>query len=236
MSTFHTIGSSAIPEMDTLRTTRSWNRTEGSAPLPRHQLTSLYASIAALGIAALSCAATSSLIAGFASAAVEAAWLQWLAVAVSATWAGVALLFAFASFRNTSLLRANVAVRAGAVAAAVHLAGLMVGIWQLPEATRYFDQTLASLVVLELSVVGVIGWQRNTHWRASAQDNHEPSAWAVVAALFGASILVAAATTVGMASSFAGSLAVPHSGHGESSHNSPLPWNVEQLRNAEHHH
>ena len=203
-----------------------------------HRLTTLYASLATLGLAALGSAAASSLIAGLAGSTGPTAVFSWMAVFATSAWAAAALLYAFAAFRSNSLLRSKAAIRAVALAAAIHLAALMVGIWRLPEASRTFDVTLACLVVLELSVLAVMGWQSNSDRRARqpGQTSREPSALAIVGTLFAASVLVAAVATAGMASSAAGSLAVPHSGHGQTQHNSPLPQDVQQLKNADHHH
>lgn len=66
------------------------------------------------------------------------------------------------------------------------------------------------------------------------------SAAAVVGTLFATSLFVAALTTVGMAASTAGELAVPHSGHSDSIHNNHdsnvVPANIQRLKDQEHHH
>lgn len=201
------------------------------------ELASLSVSIAAVGIAALSSAAASSLIAGLNGVGGAAAWVQWVAVIVASSWAAAGLLYAFVSFRTANLPRTILTVRAVVAAASAHLAILIVGMWRLPEDLRSLDLTLASLLVLELSVIAVLGWQHNSGLRVRVPGaRHKPSALAVVGTLFAASILVASVTTVGMAASTAGELAVPHSGHGATTPGSPLPGNLEQLKHSGHHH
>ncbi|PYI66037.1 hypothetical protein CVV68_15705 [Arthrobacter livingstonensis] len=200
------------------------------------ELASLYVSIAAVGIAALSSAAASSLIAGLNGVGGAAAWGQWVAVIAASSWAVAGLLYAFVSFR-TANLPTILTVRAVVAAASAHLAILIVGMWRLPEDLRSLDLTLASLLVLEMSVIAVLGWQHNSGLRVRVPGaRHKPSALAVVGTLFAASILVASVTTVGMAASTAGELAVPHSGHGATTPGSPLPGNLEQLKHSGHHH
>ncbi|WP_104091432.1 hypothetical protein [Arthrobacter sp. GMC3] len=235
MATVQPVGPGFHASHGTLRAARP----APSFPAPTaHPLTTLYVSLAALGVAALSGAGASSLIAGLAGGTAPAPWLQWISIIATSAWSVAALLYAFAALRTTKLLWAAVAQKTVAVAAALHLGALLLGMWRLPETTRSFDLTLAGLLLLELSVLAVAGWQRTSDARArsNARTHHAPSALALVATLFAASILVAAVATVGMASSAAGSLAVPHSGHGESQHNPQLPSNVQQLKNSEHHH
>ncbi len=213
------------------------------------QLSSLYISLALLGIAALASAATSSLIpglsgdtTGLASAAENTTWISaassWAAGIVSGVYCLASLAYAFVSFRkgvlpNTAALRLVVGLAAG-----VHLAGFLEGLWRAPSSTRTFDVTLASLLILELSVIAVLGWRKNSELRVnrSIKIHKEPSAMAVVGTLFAAAILVATITTVGMAASTAGELAVPHSGHMGTENGPAVPSNIEQLKNQGHHH
>ncbi|WP_425863350.1 hypothetical protein [Arthrobacter sp. TWP1-1] len=213
------------------------------------QLSSLYISLALLGIAALASAATSSLIIGLGGAATGLAdpagniiWISaassWAAGILSGIYCLSSLAYAFVSFRKGALPNASALRLVVALAAGVHLIGLLEGLWRWPTSTRTFDVTVASLLVLELSVIAVLGWRRNTELRIgqSIKFGKDPSAMAVVGSLFAASILVAGITTVGMAASTAGELAVPHSGH-KSTENSPgVPSNIEQLKNQGHHH
>lgn len=58
----------------------------------------------------------------------------------------------------------------------------------------------------------------------------------VVCAVFAASILVASVTTVSLAASTAGQLAVPHSGPGATNPGSSLHYRLEQLKHSGQHH
>lgn len=235
MAANQALGAASLPG----RAARSASRAKPSVSSQSGgELATLYVSIAAVGMAALSSAAASSLFAGLHGLGGAAVWAQGVAAAVACAWAGAGLLYAFVSFHTANLAQTILAVRAVALAASVHLAVLLAVLWRLPEVQRSFDLTLASLILLELSVVAVLGWQHNASLRvrATAGAGHTPSAMAVVGTLFAASILVAAVTTAGMAASTAGELAVPHFGHGVTTPGSPQPGNLEQLKHSGHHH
>ncbi|RAN73273.1 hypothetical protein B5P43_31250 [Bacillus sp. SRB_336] len=207
------------------------------APDSGSELVSLYVGIAAVGVAALGCAASSSLLSGATGTGGAAEWWQWAAALASSAWAGAALVYALAGWRTGRLPMTGVAVRTVVAAASIHLAVILIGAWRLPEESRFLDLTVASLLALELSVLAVVGWQHNRALRTASGPGAgwKPSALAVVATMFAASIVVASVTTVGLAASTAGQLAVPHSGHGVTSPGS-LPGNLEQLRHSGHHH
>lgn len=221
-------------------------RVESSARIGT-ELSSLYASLALLGIAALASAAASSLLPGIGggSAGTEAGsalagsapWL-WVAGIASGGYGLAALAYGFMSFRSGTIKGAATLRLVVSLAALFHLTGLLLGLWRMPEASRTFDMTLATLLALELSVIAVLGWRRNAALRRepARKARREPSAVAVVGTLFAASILVAALTTVGMAASTAGDLAIPHSGHSDTPNSPALPGNIEQLKNQGHHH
>lgn len=209
------------------------------------ELTSLYVSLAFLGIAALAIAAASSLLpemggepASATGVVLATAPWQWVAGVASAVYGLAALAYGFFSFRSGTIKRASTLRLVVSAAALFHLTALLLGLWRLPEASRTFDTTLASLLALELSVIAVLGWRRHAALRqeSARKARKEPSAVAVVGTLFAASILVAGLTTVGMAASTAGELAVPHSGHGDTGNSPSVPGNIEQLKNQGHHH
>lgn len=209
------------------------------------ELSSLYTSLALLGIAALASAAASSLLPGLGGEAASteagrgllaiAPW-QWVVGIASAVYGLGALTYGFVSFRSGTMMRADTLRIVVSIAALYHLTGLLLGLWRMPEASRTFDITLASLLALELSVIAVLGWRRNATLRQEPRTRKEPTAAAVVGTLFAASVLVAALTTVGMAASTAGELAVPHSGHSDTPNSPSIPSNIEQLKNQDHHH
>lgn len=168
-----------------------------------------------------------------------APWL-WIAGITSGAYCLAALVYGLVSFQQGTVPHVGALARVVAVAATVHLAGLLQGLWQIPDTARTFDVTLASLLVLEFSVLAVLGWRHNVTLRRDPSGLRpvKRSATVVVGALFVSSVLVAAITTVGMAASTAGELAVPHSGHSDSgTEKGPaIPKNLQQLKNQGHHH
>ncbi len=206
-----------------------------------------------LGVAALAAAAASSLltlpgggaagggglgtgvgdvVAGPGSA------LAWPAGAVSAAYCLAALLYALAAFRRGVLPHPAAVLRVVGVAAGVHLAVLLEGLWRMPESGRTLDVTLASLLTLELAVIAAVGWRSNAALRRDPSPGSATghSAAAVLGVLFAASLLVAGVTTLGMAASAAGDLAVPHSGHGGTHQVPAVPQQLQQLKEQGHHH
>ncbi|MHA7305056.1 hypothetical protein ACX80E_07395 [Arthrobacter sp. TMN-49] len=246
MTTAQQLGASTVAGRGAGRILLSGRRRLESSARTETELSSLYVSLALLGIAALASAAASSLLPGISgeTAGTEAGggWLtsapwQWVAGIASGGYGLAALAYGFMSFRNGTIERAATLRLVLSITALFHLAGLLLGLRRMPEATPTFDMTLASLLVLELSVIAVLGWRRNAALRQepAEKSRKEPSAVAVVGTLFAASILVAALTTVGMAASTAGELAVPHSGHGDT-HDSPgSPDNTQLLKDLHSH-
>jgi hypothetical protein len=216
----------------------------GSTIRSEAPLSSLYVSLAMVGVAALASAAASSLIPGLAghpAGVVPPGMLAvgaWVAGIATSAFAGACLVYGIWSFRAGHLLRALLLRRILAVAAAVHLVALLASAWRMPTESRTFDVNLAALLVLELSVIAVIGWQGNISLRRTSASGprREPSAAVLVGTLFAASMLIAAVCSAGMAASTAGQLAVPHSGHGGHSHSPSVPGNILQLQNEGHHH
>ena len=221
----------------------------------------LFTCVALLGIAALSSAAASSLLPGFSeavdggsSAGGLGAPLLGVAGVFSAAYGLGALAYGLLALRHGKLIRARILLPVLGIAAGVHLIVLLLGLWRMPVAERTFDITLASMLVLELTATAVLGWARNAPLRRPARQTYSAagtfataakprSAAAVVVTLFATSLFVAALTTVGMAASTAGELAVPHSGHGGSVHDSHgdhdsnvVPENLQRLKDQGHHH
>lgn len=230
----------------------------------------LFTCVALLGIAALSSAAASSLLPGFGeavdggpSASGLGGPLLGVAGVLSAMYGLAALAYGLLALRHGKLIRPEVLNPALGIAAGIHLIGLLLGLWRMPVAERTFDITIAAMLVLELAATAVLGWARNAPLRrppsqinsvsgaspavcgASPSKAKPRSAAAVVGTLFAISLFVAALTTVGMAASTAGELAVPHSGHSDSGpggsghidHNSNvIPENLQRLKDQGHHH
>ena len=220
--------------------------------LPRAQLTALCVPLAGLGIASLSVALASSLATGALgigpsgnSAVFMPAWLAWPFAVLDAGWAVAVFGVSFLAFRRGAVPRPELVAKMVAVAAGLHLATLLIGLWREPASTRFFDVTVASTLALELSVLACLGWMRRHNGQASAARyaagpptaaaRQAPSAAAVLGVMFVAAIVVAAITTTGLAGSTAGELAVPHSGHGGHSHTSPS-GTLLHLEQGGHHH
>lgn len=213
----------------------------------------LFTCVALLGIAALSSAAASSLLPGFSevfdggpSASGLGGPLMGIAGVFSAAFGLAALAYALLALRRGKLIRTQVLIPTLGIAAGIHLIALLVGLWRMPVAERTFDMTIAAMLILELSATAVLGWARNAPLRRPTRQRD--AAAAVVGTLFVISVFVAALTTVGMAASTAGELAVPHSGHsdsgpGGSGHDSHsdqdsnvVPANLQRLKDQGHHH
>lgn len=233
--------------------------TEASANEPAW----LFTCVALLGIAALSSAAASSLLPGLSgtsdgvsSSGGSGTFVLGVLGVFSAIYGLAALGYGLWALRHGKPLRADIVLLVLSLAAGVHLIGLLMGLWRMPAAERTFDATLATMLALELSATAVLGWQRNAPLRRSgiqgnplgnaasaegaAATTKPRSAAAVVGTLFATSLFVAALTTVGMAASTAGELAVPHSGHSDSGHsdhdNNVVPENIQRLKDQGHHH
>lgn len=223
----------------------------------------LFTCVALLGIAALSSAAASSLLPGFGeavdggpSASGLGGPLLGVAGVLSAMYGLAALAYGLLALRHGKLIRPEVLIPALGIAAGIHLIGLLLGLWRMPVAERTFDITIAAMLVLELAATAVLGWARNAPLRSPQGQKNSVAgsssaaatprtAAAVVGTLFAISLFVAALTTVGMAASTAGELAVPHSGHSDSGpggsghidHNSNvIPENLQRLKDQGHHH
>ncbi len=212
------------------------------------ELGSMCVGIGLMGITALAGAAASSLIPGLGGTVPRMDTQSWVlllngAAGIASAGYGLAALgFGFSAFRRGQLPAVKALQILVSVAAVIHLAAFMAGLWGLPASDRSFDLTLAALLLLELTVTAAIGWQRNTALRRSAKSKVSTprSAISVVGILFVASIFVAAVTTAGMAASTAGSLAVPHSGHGTPAvgvvDDSLVPSKIQELKNQGHQH
>lgn len=237
MTNAQQLGNSPVVGRGTAKTLAPARATVVSGNEAGSDLSALYINLALLGVAALASAAASSLFAGLGGGPEQVA-SHYVGGIATSLYGMAALVYSFTSMRKGILWRLAAVRLVVSLAAAVHLAGLLLGLWRLPESSRTFDLTLATLLALELSVIAVLGWRSNaaTRRQSASKEHSKPSAMAVVGTMFAASLLVAALTTVGMAASKAGELAIPHSGHGDT-HNSPaIPGNIEQLKNQDHHH
>ncbi|MGG5171789.1 hypothetical protein ACQR35_06370 [Pseudarthrobacter sp. J1738] len=237
MTTFHAAGAmagTAKPLANASKDQDSSGTRESSEN--RGELTGMYVGLAAVGVASLGFAAASSLAAGAVRADGPAAWWGWTAAILASVWAVAAGIYSVAVFRSGRLPQIVPALRLLVVAAVVHLATLVVGVWGVAEGSRHLDITVGSLLVLELSLLAVIGWRRNRTFRVSRESNNGRNrpAFVVLGVMFVASIVVASVTTVGLAASTAGEFAVPHGEHGTAGEHGTS--NLERLNNSGHHH
>lgn len=196
----------------------------------------LFAGVASLGVTALSAAAFSTVSGGLSSQSGSGLLLAWLLLAANLAWCLASFAAALLMLGSRIHKLPSFTASAFGIAAAAHLVFVLVALWRMPEATRSFDVTLASLSILELAVFAVVTRERNSQ-SGTPKPQRQKSAGLVLLAVFGVSLAVAALTTVGMAASTAGKLAVPHSGHTDNhAPVEPNPGQQQELKNLEHHH
>ncbi|MGX1591405.1 hypothetical protein ACWICO_09795 [Glutamicibacter sp. NPDC055491] len=195
----------------------------------------LYAGIAGLGVAALAAASSASLASAFGVGSAPAPWWAWLGAIASAAWAGVALVYAVASLLKAAAPAVKLAVPCLALVSSVHLASIVAGLWGFPEGTKNLDLTIASLLLLELSVLAVFVWQRKRR-KNYPHRAVRSSSLVVLGSMFAGSVAVAAVASLGLAASSAGELAVPHSEHGAHRSGDIDPGIIGKMKQAEHHH
>lgn len=195
----------------------------------------LYAGIAGLGVAALAAASSASLASTFGIGSAPAPWWAWLGAIASAVWAGMALVYAAASLLKAAAPAVNLAVPCLALVSSVHLASIAAGLWGFPEGAKNLDFTIASLLLLELSVLAVFMWQRKRR-KNFPHRAVRSSSLVVLGSMLASSVAVAAVASLGLAASSAGELAVPHSEHGIHHSGDIDPGIIQKMKQAEHHH
>ncbi|KSU65959.1 hypothetical protein [Arthrobacter sp. NIO-1057] len=195
----------------------------------------LYAGIAGLGVAALAAASCASLASTFGIGSAPAPWWAWLGAIASAVWAGMTLVYAVASLLKAAAPAVNLAVPCLALVSSVHLASIAAGLWGFPEGAKNLDLTIASLLLLELSVLAVFMWQRKRR-KNFPHRAVRSSSLVVLGSMLASSVAVAAVASLGLAASSAGELAVPHSEHGIHHSGDIDPGIIQKMKQAEHHH
>ncbi|MCY0904649.1 hypothetical protein [Arthrobacter sp. H14-L1] len=168
-----------------------------------------------------------------------AAALGVAAAVVVGAWALCLLLWSIGSLRRGAPVWPLLTGRLLPAAVALQLGAIIYGLWQLPAANRTFDRSSACAVVLELAILGSVGWLRRRGGpdQPTAAAPSEPAqlkappAGRLLAAMFAAAVLVAAVATPGLAATTAGLHAVPHGEHGAHSPSVPALQNP-----AGHHH
>lgn len=195
----------------------------------------IYAGVAGLGISALAAASSASLASAFGVGTSSAPWWAWAGAIASAAWAGLALIYAVASLLKGTAPALKIAVPCLALVSSAHVASIAMGLLGFQERAQFLDLTVASLLLLELSVLAVIVWQGKRR-RKDPRRVTRPSSIAVVGIIFAASVAVATVASLGLAASSAGQLAVPHSEHGVHHSGDIDPGIIGKMKQAEHHH
>ena len=113
---------------------------------------------------------------------------------------------------RNSLVFARYAVPALAVAAAAHVAVMAAGI----STQRSLDVSHLAALGLTLMALAGAGWLRRQHKTNDGGAHGQPRTGRLLAAAFGAAVVVATVATPGLAASMAGQHAVPHGEHGQS--------------------
>ncbi|MBQ1444424.1 MAG: hypothetical protein IIZ13_11325 [Renibacterium sp.] len=174
----------------------------------------MLAAFAGLGAAVTSYGLASNLLATATVQQNAPAWLAWPAAALAAGWASAVLYWSIVSFRAQRPLRPGLALRAMAAAVALEVLVLFTELGQ-----RRLDGTLAATILLELVLLGSVGWLQRRHPAASGPASAPgaaaaPPAGRLLLSMFAAAILVATVSTAGLAAGVAGGYAVDHStGH-----------------------
>ncbi|ABM06326.1 hypothetical protein [Paenarthrobacter aurescens] len=133
--------------------------------------------------------------------------------------AGVATLTAGLAFlawslwglHRNSLVFDRYAVPALAAAAAAHIAVMAAGV----STQRSLEVSHLAALGLTLMALAGAGWLRRQHKTNDGGAHGQPRTGRLLAAAFGAAVVVATVATPGLAASMAGQHAVPHGEHGQ---------------------
>ncbi len=137
-----------------------------------------------------------------------------LVVAGAATLAGGLAFLAWSLWglhRNTLVL-ARYALPVLALTAAAHLAVTVAGV----STHRSLNVSHFAALGLTLMAVAGAGWLKRQHQTSDGGAHGQPRTGRLLAAAFGAAVVVASVATPGLAASMAGQHAVPHGEHGQS--------------------
>ncbi|WP_309073530.1 hypothetical protein [Paenarthrobacter sp.] len=113
---------------------------------------------------------------------------------------------------RNSLVVTRYAVPALAAAAAAHVAVMAAGI----STQRLLDVSHLAALGLTLMALAGAGWLRRQYKTNDGGTHGQPRTGRLLAAAFGAAVVVATVATPGLAASMAGQHAVPHGEHGQS--------------------
>ncbi|MHC6231820.1 hypothetical protein ACX5I6_20000 [Arthrobacter sp. MMS24-T111] len=171
------------------------------------------AAFAGLGAATLSFGTSATLL----STASESPWTMAGTVAAG-LWGAALLMWAVQSLRNGAPSWPRVLLRVAPVGVFLHLAAVALRIWWPGGSSRSLDGTALSAAVLELVILGCVGWLGRQTFRPS---DRPAAAGPLLTVTFAAALIVAAITTPGLAATAAGQHAVPHGEHRSSTQNAP---------------
>lgn len=171
------------------------------------------AAFAGLGAATLSFGTSATLL----TTASGSPWAMAGTVAAG-LWGAALLVWAVQSLRTGAPAWPRVLLRVALVWVFLHLVAVAAGIWWPGGSSRSLDGTALSAAVLELVILGCVGWVGRQTFRPS---DRPIAAWPLLAVTFAAALIVAAITTPGLAATAAGQHAVPHGEHGSSTQSAP---------------
>ena len=163
-----------------------------------------------------------AMAAGMVELSLAAGYLTGPALETPGMVAGVATLAAGLAFlawslrglHRNALIFARIALPVLAVAAAAHLAVTVTGVSSL----RSLDVSHFAALGLTLMALAGAGWLRRQHQTNDGGAHGQPRTGRLLAAAFGAAVVVATVATPGLAASMAGQHAVPHGEHGQAPH------------------
>ncbi|GAT86240.1 hypothetical protein CVCC1112_900 [Paenarthrobacter nicotinovorans] len=152
-------------------------------------------SLAAGYLAGTGSAALGMVVAGGAALAAGLAFMAW------SLW----------GLHRNSLALARFALPALATAAVAHVVAMAAGI----TSQRSLDVSHFAAFGLTLMALAGAGWLRRQHKTNDGGAHGQPRTGRLLAAAFGAAVVVASVATPGLAASMAGQYAVPHGEHGQ---------------------
>ncbi|MFP3581192.1 hypothetical protein SB659_16590 [Arthrobacter sp. SIMBA_036] len=155
-----------------------------------------------------------------------------LVVACAATLlAGLCfLMWALWGLHRNALVLTRYAAPALTLAAVGHVAAIATGLGSVPKFMSVSDLAAFGLVLMALAGTG---WLRRQHKTNDGGAGAPPRSGRLLAAAFGAAVVVSSVATPGLAASLAGQHAVPHGEHGQA----PAPaQNTNLTLNQGHHH
>lgn len=192
------------------------NRARGESPVRGLLLAESVRTLAAyagLGAATLSFGTSATLL----STASGSPWTM-AGTAAAGLWGAALLAWAVQTLRTGAPAWPRALLRATPVGVFLHLAAVALRIWWPGGSSRSLDGTALSAAVLELVILGCVGWLGR---QTFGPGDHPAAAGPLLTVTFAAALIVAAITTPGLAATAAGQHAVPHGEHGSSTQNAP---------------